>query len=123
MDQALPGALVTGYEALIDDLELPDADDRYVLAAAIHTEAQLIITLNLRDFPPSILEPFGVRAIHPDDFALMLAQSDAEGVLRAVSGQRENFKQPPLTRAEYLERLERQGLAGFVAWLTAHLPD
>ena len=123
MDQALPSALVAGYEAIIDDLELPDADDRHVLAAAIHTEAQLIVTLNLRDFPPSALEPFGIRALHPDDFALSLTESDAEGVLRAVSAQRANFKQPLLTRAEYLERLERPGLTKFSAWLETNLPE
>ena len=123
MDQALPGALVTGYETLIEHLELPDADDRHVLAAAIHTEAQIIVTLNLRDFPPPSLEPFGVRALHPDDFALMLAQNDPAGVLRAVSAQRQNYKRPPLTRDYYLERLERQGLAGVAAWLAARLLD
>ncbi len=121
MDEALPSAFVTGYEAMIDRLELPDPDDCHVLAAAIHTEAQIIVTKNLRDFPPSTLEPFGVRALHPDDFALTLVRSDPEGVLRAISGQRENFKHPPLTRAEYLNRLQRQELTGFTAWLSAHL--
>ena len=122
MDQALPGALVTGYEDRMDDLELPDMNDRHVLAAAIHSEAQIIVTLNLRDFPPSALEPYGIRALHPDDFALALTERDPDGVLRAVNGQRENFKQPPLTRVEYLERLRRQGLTGFTDWLMAHSP-
>jgi hypothetical protein len=122
MESALPSELVTDYEALMNDLELPDPDDRHVVAAAIYTEAQVIVTLNLRDFPPSSLEPLGVRAIHPDDFAISLTESDAEGVLRAVSAQFENFKQPPLTRADNLERLERQGLVGFAAWLEEHLP-
>ena len=34
MDNALPDALVTGYEQLIDSIELPDRNDRHVLAAA-----------------------------------------------------------------------------------------
>ena len=38
-------AEVTGYESLIDHLELPDPDDRHVLAAAIYSEAALILTL------------------------------------------------------------------------------
>ena len=37
-------ALVTGYEPLIEILELPDADDRHVLAAAIRCGAQYIVT-------------------------------------------------------------------------------
>lgn len=35
MNQAVPDCLVTGYEGLIDQLELPDPDDRHILAAAI----------------------------------------------------------------------------------------
>jgi hypothetical protein len=119
MNITLPGALVTDYEAIMDRLELPD-DDRHVLAAAIHAEAEIIVTKNLRDFPLSTLEPFGIRALHPDEFTLVLAESDAAGILRATSAQQNNFKQPPLTRDEYLERLQRQGLTQFTAWLAAH---
>jgi hypothetical protein len=36
MNTALPDAVVTGYEHLIEDLTLPDPGDRHVLAAAIH---------------------------------------------------------------------------------------
>ncbi len=35
MDQAIPDCLVMGYEDLVDGLELPDPEDRHVLAAAI----------------------------------------------------------------------------------------
>ena len=33
MDQSVPDCLVTGYEGLIDSLNLPDSNDRHVLAA------------------------------------------------------------------------------------------
>lgn len=39
MDRAIPDGEVTGYEALIQGLSLPDADDRHVLAAAIRCNA------------------------------------------------------------------------------------
>jgi len=68
MDKAIPECLVEGYEALIADLHLPDPDDRHVLAAAIHGEASIIVTFNLRDFPREALAPFGIGALHPDDF-------------------------------------------------------
>jgi len=68
MNRAVPDALVTGYEDLIENLELPDPDDRHVLAAAIRTGAQAIITFSLRDFPEAYLEPYDVEAIHPDKF-------------------------------------------------------
>jgi len=65
MDRAVPDCLVTGYEGLIDTLDLPDLDDRHVLAAAIRSQAGVIVTYNLRDFPSAVLMPHGVEAQHP----------------------------------------------------------
>ena len=62
MDSHVRDALVTGYEPLIDTLALPDRGDRHVLAAAVRCNADLILTFNLRDFPPEVLEPFGIEA-------------------------------------------------------------
>lgn len=35
MKEAVPDCIVTGFEPLVNGLELPDPDDRHVLAAAI----------------------------------------------------------------------------------------
>lgn len=51
MNQAIPGSMVTGYENLIPSLNLPDADDCHVLAAAIRCNAAVIVTFNEKDFP------------------------------------------------------------------------
>ncbi len=51
MREAVPDCMVTGFEHLEDGLDLPDPDDRHVLAAAIRANAQTIVTFNLRDFP------------------------------------------------------------------------
>jgi len=72
MDLHAVDALVTGYEDLIPGLQLPDPDDRHVLAAAIRGHAGVIVTMNLRDFPPDVLIPFGIDAQHPDEFVLHL---------------------------------------------------
>ena len=48
---AFPDAFVMNYEPLIDGLTLPDMKDRLVLAAAIKTNANVIVTNNLKDFP------------------------------------------------------------------------
>jgi hypothetical protein len=51
MDEAFPDASIAGFEYLISDLSLPDAEDRHVLAAAIVGGAKQIVTNNIKDFP------------------------------------------------------------------------
>lgn len=68
-------------------LGLPDAGDRHVLAAAAAGGAEVLVTLNLRDFPRRALAPLGLRAEHPDAFALALwlgAPAAVEGVAAEV---------------------------------------
>jgi hypothetical protein len=62
MCDAVRDCLVTGYEPLIDAVDLPDKDDRHVIAAAIKAGAQVIVTDNLRDFPPSVLTQWDMEA-------------------------------------------------------------
>ncbi|GAB3435812.1 PIN domain-containing protein [Actinophytocola sediminis] len=69
MRDTFPDALVTGYEALIPAM-LTDQKDRHVLAAAVRADAAVIVTANLRDFPPAALKPYDIDAVHPDDFLL-----------------------------------------------------
>lgn len=52
MDLAIPDACIDGYEDLVSGLTLPDENDRHVLAAAIRCGADVIVTFNLKDFPP-----------------------------------------------------------------------
>ena len=43
MDRYIPDCLVEDYEGLMATVELPDVDDRHVLAAAIKAGASAII--------------------------------------------------------------------------------
>jgi predicted nucleic acid-binding protein len=112
-------AMVTGYEALIDALSLPDPDDRHVLAAAIHGEAEFIVTANIRDFPPTALVPHGIMAITPDDFLVQLIADDPQTVIAAIAADRASLKNPPLSSEAYLTALERAGLTETVRILRA----
>ena len=110
MDQHIQDALVTGYEARIEAVTLPDINDRHVLAAAIHCGATVIVTTNLRDFPNAILAGFGLEALHPDRFILNLVNSDHDAAIAALRQLRQSLKNPPLTPTELVAIMERQGL-------------
>ena len=114
MDAATRDSLVTGYEALIDTLSLPDPDDRHVLAAAIAGRCDVIVTQNLKDFPMAALAPFEIEAQHPDEF-LCNQLSLAPGVVcSAVRKVRARLLKPPYSVEEYLATLTRQGLVATV---------
>ena len=102
--------LVENYESLIETLDLPDKDDRHVLAAAIHAKADVILTFNLKDFPSENLDKYGIEAKHPDKFIVSLIDADAEKVCLATKRQRMSLKNPPKNRDEFLQILRQQNL-------------
>jgi hypothetical protein len=120
MDANVRDCLVTGYEMLIPALTLPDPDDRHVLAAAIRVGAVVIVTANLKDFPPTVLREYGIEARHPDGFISELLTVSPDTVCGAVRRQRESLKNPPMTVVEFLSVLERQNLPQTVKALLRH---
>ena len=110
MNKALPDANVIGYEPLISGLTLPDANDRHVLAAAIRAKAEVIVTLNLKDFPAAILAEFDIESIHPDEFISDLFGLNHAIALQAVKQQRRSLKNPPMSTKDFLDMLLKQGL-------------
>ena len=117
MDVHAPDALVTGYHDLIPGLQLPDPDDRHVLAAAIRGRADVLVTVNLKDFPTAVIAPFGIEAQHPDEFILHLLDLAPGRIIAAAQDHCDSLKNPPKTMAEYLNTLEAQGLTQTVSVL------
>lgn len=117
MNKHAPGSVVTGFENLIDSIELPDLNDRHVVAAAIQTRAEAIITFNLKDFPRSALAQYGITALHPDEFISNLIDLNVGAVIEAARRQRLSLKNPPFTAAEYLDLLQKQKLPRSVSKL------
>ena len=117
MNEATRDALITGYKPLISCLDLPDPDDRHVLAAAIVGRCDVIVTQNLQDFPQNILEPYGIEVQHPDDFLANHLNLAPGKFCVAVRKVRARLKNPPYTVEDYLATLIRQGLVVTVAEL------
>jgi len=110
MNESVPDCLVDGYKSLETGLELPDDNDRHVLAAAIRAGAQSIITFNLRDFPEHALSPYDIEAIHPDTFTEQQLDLNEGKVLVTAKAHRAALRNPPKDVDAYLETLSAQGL-------------
>ncbi len=117
MVRAVRDCLVVDYQPLVDAIQLPDPKDRHVLAAAIKSRAQVIVTTNLKDFPAHRLEGWNVEARHPDEFVLDQIDLDRQAVYGAVQRIADAWRNPPGTILDVLDRLERDGLVESAAAL------
>lgn len=121
MDAHVRDAKVVGYEDLIDILELPDKNDRHVLAAAIKCNADAIVTFNLKDFPQEILSKYAIEAIHPDDFVCYQIDLSSGKACSAIKSQRESLKNPPKGKEEFLAILQKQQMPQTVSTLKQYI--
>lgn len=106
MTAAFDGAAVP--RAAIDRLEpamTNDPEDRHVLAAAVASGAQAVVTLNLKDFPIEACEPLAIEPLQPDAFLLDLYALDAPRVYAAVERQAAVLRRPRISLDELLDRL------------------
>lgn len=108
--RAFPDALVENYELLVNALELPDDKDRHVLAAAIKTNANIIVTNNLKDFPEEYLTQFGLSVKSADDFVTDTIDLNNELAVEAFRALVLNRTNPSLDEFEVLDRLRKNGL-------------
>lgn len=117
MRRGVPDSVVERYEILEEGIDLPDPGDRHVVAAAIKSGAQVIVTDNLGDFPDDVLAPLGLEALTADSFVLSVL--DLPGgeiaVLRALEAQSAALSRPPRSVSQIVAGLEHAGLVASAA--------
>jgi len=110
---AMADCLVTDYEDSVHISRISDLDDRHVLAAAIHSNAQAIAADDT-DFDDESLEPHGLIAQRPDDFLTDLFDLNPPArkqlVIEEASGRN-------TTLDDLTELLEERGLIRFAQHL------
>jgi predicted nucleic acid-binding protein len=79
-------AWISDYESLIPKVT-NDEKDRHVVAAAVHGEAAIIVTFNLRHFRPEHLAMWGVRALHPQSFLIEIFRQEQAMVMTKLEQQ------------------------------------
>ena len=118
---AIPDASVKNYDGLIAGLSLPDKKDCHVLAAAIKTNADIIVTNNIKDFPEEYLNTFGLKVKTADDFLTDIIDLNQEQAIAAFKEMVLNKKNPELDELQVLDSLRRCGLNETANYLHAFL--
>ena len=120
MRNAFPDAEVLGYEHLIEAMTC-DRKDRHVVAAAVRADAQVIVTFNLKDFPPDSVQPYDIDVIHPDDFLLDQLDLYPSLTLRVIEDISGAYEKPAMTANELLELLRKAGVPKFATATSARI--
>ncbi|MEM6637253.1 MAG: PIN domain-containing protein [Pseudomonadota bacterium] len=90
LDVKWPASSCLPHQRDLDRLVLPDPNDVHVLASAIAGSADLLVTLNARDFPRHTLNAEGLSRQDPDAFLRALwseAPSKIESIAETASAQ------------------------------------
>lgn len=113
--QTFDECFVTGHMPLVDGLQMPDPDDRHVLAAAIRCSAQVIVTENKRDFPAALLEEYDVEVLSADDMLVTTYELFPTVAAQALGKVRRRYRKPHMNVSEFLFDLTRAGLPKLAA--------
>ncbi len=79
-------AWISGYESLIPTMT-NDEKDRHVAAAAVHGNAGILLTFNLRHFLPEHLARWGVHVLHPQSFLIEIFRREQDVVVTKLQQQ------------------------------------
>lgn len=114
MTRHFPDAEVKGYEQLIGSMT-NDPKDRHVLAAAVCGGAEVLVTENLKDFPDSASDPYGITILHQDEFLQDQLDLAPEVVHDAIRRQVSRYRRAPRSVDDLLDVLgnESHGCPGF----------
>ena len=110
-----PEAWVDGYEDIIPEMT-NDPKDRHVLAAAVTCNAELIVTLNRKDFPEPALEPYSIAVAGPSTFLRDLYELDRETVLATIEHQAASINRT----VDYVLQRLAVNAPSFVSFLRGH---
>lgn len=110
MCEAVPDCMVIGYEPFIACLDLPDRDDRHVLAAAIVGHADAIVTNNISDFPNEALAQHGIDLQTPDQFIVNQLTLHPSLAIQALREMRQRWNSPKYTAEGLVQLFEQRGM-------------
>jgi predicted nucleic acid-binding protein len=114
-------ANVRGFEVLISSMT-NDQKDRHVLAAAVMSRSQVIVTSNIKDFQKKALDPFGIEAQTPDEFLTQLFYLNSALIADILSEQAHDLDNPPMSVPEVLDVLSLVA-PGFVKLMQSNSSD
>lgn len=120
MTEHFPDAMVEGYGSLVEGMTC-HPKDRHVLAAAARANAEVLVTFNVKDFPPLSVAGLDIEVVHPDAFLLDQLDLYPGKTMRVLQSMVEIYDSPPLNMSDLLRILSSAGVPEFADEARRHI--
>jgi predicted nucleic acid-binding protein len=122
MNSFFPVAMVSGHDGLIPKMPA-DPKDRHVLAAAVHSRCDVLVTDNLKDFSPPMAGPYAMRVEKLSQFLVRKLQERPDLVVPAMQYMVMRNQRDPRTMEVLIDKMASMPeLREFARELTTRLP-
>lgn len=122
MNEYFPRAMTTGYQPLMPEMQA-DAKDKHVLAAAVKSRSDVLVTDNVKDFNPPTAGVHAMRVERLSEFLSRKLEENPDRVRSALQGMVERNKREPRTMPALIDKMASQHeLRSFAQKLNSVVP-
>ncbi|HEY3559334.1 MAG TPA: PIN domain-containing protein [Kribbella sp.] len=123
MNGAFEDAMTEVPPQELQDQMQADAKDKHVLAGAVHSESQVLVTNNLKDFQPPSTGPHGMRVENVNQFLNRKLEEDPQRVQEGLQKMLDRNRREPKTMSALIDTMaEGQELREFAQKLNTVVP-
>jgi hypothetical protein len=122
MNKIFPAALTSGFEPLMPQMQA-DEKDKHVLAAAVQSGADVLVTENVKDFHPPASGQYAMPVERTSEFLSRLLEESPDQVVEAMNKMVARNRREPTTMPELIDKMAtQQDLKGFAHKLNEAVP-
>lgn len=97
----------------IDPIQISAEQDKHVVAAAVQSASEVIITQNIKDFPPEELSHYHIEVQTPDEFLMHHFTLEETKTVQTVQELLLDLQKTPMEINDFLNHLESIGIINF----------
>jgi predicted nucleic acid-binding protein len=123
MNKAFPQAMVTDYEHLAPQMQADDKD-KHVLAAAVRSESNVLVTENVKDFDPPVSGPHAMKVERTSEFLNRILDEDQGRTVAAMEEMVSRTSREPNSLSGLIDKMaDQHDLRGFAHKLNSVVPE
>ncbi|GAA3086023.1 putative nucleic acid-binding protein [Kribbella aluminosa] len=124
MNGAFERAMTEAPPQELQDQMLADRKDKHVLAGAVHSQSDVLVSDNVKDFYPPSTGPHAMRVERLNEFLIRKLNEDPQRVQAGLQGMVSRNRREPKMMAALIDVMaEGQELRGFAQKLNAVVPE